>query len=374
MTTAAYRHMEENLSWYKALSAKEKAWVGTAVQAGFAAFVSWYVNAERGEDATADIFTTAPRALTRAMSLRQTLDLLRTVVDVVEDHIPELAMPGEEGALREEVLRYSRDIAFAAAQVYAGAAEARGAWDARLESLIVDAVLRDEGSDLVTSRAAALGWDQVENVAVMMGSVPFDRDGHDIERLRVLAARLEVELLVSTQGNRLVLFIGAIREIDLVTMALVEAFGPGPVVVGPIVAGLHLAGVSAGSAAAGLRAAPAWAEVPRPVSSAELLPERVLIGDDKARDELVCRVYEPLAHSGGGALLETCTAYLACGRALEAAARSLFVHPNTVRYRLGRVAQITGYDLTHPREAQVVQMALAVGRLAESGDLTTTPL
>ncbi|GAB77284.1 hypothetical protein AUCHE_05_01890 [Austwickia chelonae NBRC 105200] len=366
--------MEENLPWYKALSAKEKAWVGTAVQAGFAAFVSWYVNTERGEEATADIFTTAPRALIRAMSLRQTLDLLRTVVDVVEEHIPELAMPGEEGALREEVLRYSRDIAFAAAQVYAGAAEARGAWDARLESLIVDAVLRDEGSDLVTSRAAALGWDQVEDVAVMMGSVPFDRDGHDIERLRALAARLEIELLVSTQGNRLVLFLGAVGEIDPVAQALVEAFGPGPVVVGPIVAGLSLAGMSASAAAAGLQAAPAWAGVPRPVSSAELLPERVLVGDGQARDELVRRVYAPLVHSGGGALLETCTAYLACGRSLEAAARLLFVHPNTVRYRLGRIAQTIGYDLAQPREAYVVQVALAVGRLAERSDSISAEL
>lgn len=360
--------MEEHLLWYNELSAREKAWVGTAVQAGFAAFVSWYVNAEGGEESTADIFTTTPRALTRAITLRQTLDLLRTVVDVVEEHIPELAVPGEERALREEVLRYSRDIAFAAAQVYAGAAEARGAWDARLESLIVDAVLREEGGDLVTSKAAALGWDQVEHVAVMMGSVPLDREGQDVARLRALASRLGVDLLLSTQGTRLVLFIGGVSDTEQVAASLSEAFGPGPVVLGPTVAGLALAGLSASAAAAGLRAAPGWAEAPRPVRSVELLPERVLVGDARARDELIERIYEPLSAQGGGSLLETCTAYLSCGRALEATARMLFVHPNTVRYRLGRIAQVTGYDLAHPREAYVVQVALSVGRLAESGE------
>ena len=45
------------------------------------------------------------------------------------------------------MLRYSREIAFAAAEVYARAAEARGAWDARLEALVVDALLRGEADD-----------------------------------------------------------------------------------------------------------------------------------------------------------------------------------------------------------------------------------
>ena len=60
--------------------------------------------------------------------------------------------------MREAVLRYSREIAFAAAEVYAQAAEARGAWDARLEALVVDALLRGEADDSLRSRAAALGW------------------------------------------------------------------------------------------------------------------------------------------------------------------------------------------------------------------------
>ncbi len=64
-----------------------------------------------------------------------------------------------------------------------------------------------------------------------------------------------------------------------------------------------------------------------------------------------------------GPLLETLARYLESGRSLEAAARTLFVHPNTVRYRLRRISEITGWDPLHPRESYVLQTALAVGHL-----------
>ena len=60
--------------------------------------------------------------------------------------------------LREALLVYAREIAFATAQVYAQAAEARGAWDARLESLVVNAVLSGEADEgaVVPGRGARL--------------------------------------------------------------------------------------------------------------------------------------------------------------------------------------------------------------------------
>ena len=42
----------------------------------------------------------------------------------------------------------------------------------------------------------------------------------------------------------------------------------------------------------------------------------------------------------------------------------LFVHPNTVRYRLGKIAELTGYQLTDPHDAYTVRIALALGRLS----------
>ena len=57
-------------------------------------------------------------------------------------------------------------------------------------------------------------------------------------------------------------------------------------------------------------------------------------------------------------------AYLAHGGALEPTARNLFVHPNTVRYRLHRIADLTGRDPWHPRDLLVLQTAIILGRLA----------
>ncbi len=80
---------------------------------------------------------------------------------------------------------------------------------------------------------------------------------------------------------------------------------------------------------------------------------------------MTSRIVTPLREAGGS-LATTAAAYLTAGRSVEATARALFVHPNTVRYRLGRIAQVTGYDLADPREAYVVQVSLSVARLDES--------
>ena len=236
------------------------------------------------------------------------------------------------------MLRYSREIAFAAAQVYAEAAEARGAWDARLESLVVDAVLRGEADDSMQSRAAALGWGTVSHVAVVAGSTPQGSSAGVVDALRRGAARLQVESLAAVQGRRLR---GhprrrggrrpARRRRWPSTSARARSWSGRPC------PHLFAAGRSARAALSGLLAAPAWPDAPRPVLADDLLPERVLAGDEHARRLLVDRVYRPLV-AAGGSLFETASAFLDGGGGLEATARVLFVHPNTVRYRLGRIA------------------------------------
>ncbi len=364
LSKAANKHMETHYDWYRALSAADRSWVGLVAQAGIAAFVAWYRDPSDTPKISVDVFGTAPRELTRSISLVQTLDLVRSVVDVVEDDVAQLAAPGEEQNLRESVLRYSREIAFAAAQVYAGAAEARGAWDARLESLVVDAVLRGEADDSMQSRASALGWGSVNHVAVVVGAAPAGDTAGVVDSLRHKASHLNIECLGAVQGRRLVAILGGLDDPSLTVRTLAEFFGDGPIVIGPTVPHLFAAGRSARAALSGLDAARAWPDAPRPVLADELFPERVLAGDAPARRALIDRVYRPLS-SAGGALFETATTYLDGGGGLESTARVLFVHPNTVRYRLRRIAAVTGYDLSQPREAHTVRLALAVGRLAE---------
>ncbi|MBT1174381.1 helix-turn-helix domain-containing protein [Bifidobacterium sp. LC6] len=118
-----------------------------------------------------------------------------------------------------------------------------------------------------------------------------------------------------------------------------------------------------------LQAAPALAaavpQIPRPLRNDDALPERAMIGDVDAREELVNVVYGSLASGGPqDPTLLTVSTFLKYGGSLETAAKELNVHPNTIRYRLKRAAESTGWDATDPREAFVLSCAIALGRMA----------
>ena len=63
--------------------------------------------------------------------------------------------------------------------------------------------------------------------------------------------------------------------------------------------------------------------------------------------------------------METCVCFFDQGGSIEASARALFVHPNTVRYRLKRITEVTTYSPTDPREGYVLRLALTLGRLRD---------
>ena len=362
LATAAITRMEQTLPWYAAMPAESRSWVNLVAQAGITAFVEWFRRPAAPLEISPDVFGSAPRELTRTVTLQQTVELVRTTIEVVEERIAELAAPGEEAVLREAVLRYSREIAFAAAQVYAQAAEARGAWDARLEALVVDALLRDEPDEAIRSRAAALGWGPHTAVTVVVGSAPDAAPESVVDALGRTARAGGLDLLTGVQGDRLVAVLGGVDEPLAAVRHLLPHFGAGPVVVGPVVDDLLAAHGSATAAIIGLRAARAWPGAPRPVAADDLLPERALAGDPQARRRLVDDVYRPLA-GAGGALLETASAFLEHSSSLEATARLLFVHPNTVRYRLRRISEVTGLAPSQARHAFTLRLALCYGRL-----------
>jgi DNA-binding PucR family transcriptional regulator len=361
--TAAIAAMDKRLLWFRKMSAENRSWLGLVAQAAIAAFVDWLKHPERTRPAATEVFGTAPRELARAVSLQHAVEMVRVIIDAVETQVDTLAAPGEETELREAVLVYAREIAFSAAQVYARTAEARGAWDARLEALVVDSLVRGEAQESLNSWASALNWSS-SPVSVIVGSIDGGDDAEPlIDELRSQARRARLDLLAGVQGSRLILVLGGTDDPMAAAERLAGRFGPGPVVVGPPVHDLRSASVSARGARAGPRAAPAWPDAPRPVNADELLPERALDGDADAVSILLSQVYQPLL-AGGTALLDTLTTYLERGSSLEATARMLFVHPNTVRYRLRRVTELTEYTPSVGRDGFTLWIAIILGRLA----------
>ncbi|MDO4136044.1 PucR family transcriptional regulator [Clavibacter michiganensis] len=378
LASATLKRLEDTLPWYGDMPPGRRSAVGLVAQAGITSFIHWYDDPDSTPWIAADVFGAAPRELLRSVSLQQTLQLIRVTVEVVEDRVRD-----RHRTVRDAILLYSREIAFAAADVYARAAEARGLWDARLEALVVDSILSGEYDDELPSRIAALGWHGHGEVSVLVGTAPAVLD---VDQLRRTARHLEADVLIGVQGSRLVLVIGRaspavvdpeaaapeappVSFLEIATQ-LEPGFGAGHLVLGHEVPSLVEASRSARAALAGFAVARSWRNAPRPTLADDLLPERALAGDPLARSTLINRIYKPLqAHSTE--LLATLWCYLDTGRSLEATARELFVHPNTVRYRLKRVSDVIGWDATGAREALILQAALIIGSIAEAG--TTVP-
>lgn len=370
LATTTLKRLDDTLPWYREMPPGRRSAVGLVAQAGITSFISWYDDPTSTPWIAADVFGAAPRELLRSVSLQQTLQLIRVTVEVVEDRVKSR---GDD--LREAILLYSREIAFAAADVYARAAEARGLWDARLEALVVDSILTGEYDSELPSRVAALGWNGHGSVSVLVGTAPRMLD---VDQLRRTARHLDADVLIGVQGSRLVLVIGRVDASDdgevreplpfiEIARQLEPGFGPGHLVLGHEVPSLVDAARSARAALAGFAVAKAWRGAPRPTLADDLLPERALAGDPLARATLITRIYQPLQNHSTE-LLTTLWAYLDNGRSLEATARELFVHPNTVRYRLKRISEVIGWDATGAREALILQTALIVGSIADTGD------
>ena len=305
LATQSVARMDEALPWFRELPADQRSWVTLVAQAGLQSYVEWLRSPDDVLRLTGEVFASAPRAMARSVSLQQTVELVRQTIAVAEQHLPLLARREDAELVREELLRFSREIAFAAAGVYASAAESRGSWDSRLEALVIDRLVSGlEVGDTLPSQLAALGWHVTGPVGVVVGSAPEGDPAEALVAVHALVRRLRLEAMAGVHGRRLVVVYETSDDPATVAARLLPAFGPGPVVVGPRAAAASDAPAVAQAALSGLRAAPGWPGAPRPVAADRLLPERAMLGDTDARDQLVDGVYRPLLEAGD-VLVET---------------------------------------------------------------------
>ena len=87
LSTATLKRLDETLPWYGDMPPGRRSAVGLVAQSGIASLISWYEDPKSTPWIAADVFGTAPRELLRSVSLQQTLQLIRTTVEVVEDRI-----------------------------------------------------------------------------------------------------------------------------------------------------------------------------------------------------------------------------------------------------------------------------------------------
>jgi hypothetical protein len=98
------------------------------------------------------------------------------------------------------------------------------------------------------------------------------------------------------------------------------------------------------------------------IASLGLRPALAL--DTEVSEVLRRRYLQPLAStSSAGELIATLRAYLACGMHVERTATQLFVHQNTVRYRIARFEELTGASLADTEVLLEVWWALELSAM-----------
>lgn len=367
LSTEAVRALEQELPFFAELSADQRAEIQLIIQSAVRDFVTWVRNPEAPHTDTIAGFKLLPKGVGQGLTLQQTVQLVRSTLEYFELVMPRITHnERQRGLMIAAVLKFGRELGFTAASVYAAAAENRGAWDTRMEAMIVDAVVRgDRHADLI-SGASALNWDPTTAATVIIGTPREDLGLASVPAVHRAAVSSDRHALAVVQGARLVVILsGELESSASIPPSVLDAFSSdAPVVHGHTVGSLVEAPDSAAEALSGAAAVSGWPGAPRPVAAIDLLPERVLGGDRGAAAMLVDRIVTPL-RGADASVEDTLRAYLDSGGHVEKCARELFVHPNTVRYRLKRVSQITKFDPLTARDAFVLRIALVLGKFAE---------
>lgn len=157
---------------------------------------------------------------------------------------------------------------------------------------------------------------------------------------------------------------------EVTCTAIMKAFDrEKPVCLGPTRRNVNGAARTLGAVLSAFHVMPAIHPLPRPARAADMLPERALVGDEDAVDELYQTVYQSLkSENENDPTLQTVSAFLTYGGSLEATGKALNVHPNTVRYRIKRAADATGWDANDPRDAYVLRTAITIGAIRDAGN------
>lgn len=354
--------LHEHVPWFVELPARERSLVSVVIDSGIDGFARSYVSDSLADpDVAAQVLGNAPQELTRSISLRQTLYLVKITVQTVEKHFTWLELDGTERDVKEAVVRYSRDIAFAAADMYAQAAEIRGNWDARLEALFMDTLRRPDAAHMLPGLTAALGWANHPYAIVLAAPAGPSFTEVTSASLRRLARDNACDIVTGIHsGTLLILIAGPTDPTELLPLFIPLLDADAVVHSEPFTEAAH-ASEAARVTQVALQAVAAWPDAPLPTPARDLLPERLMAGDEAARHELINDVYRPVWRDQS--IGQTVDTYLASGRSVEGTARELFVHANTVRYRLRKVAELCGWDPMQARDCYILHVAQTVGRL-----------
>jgi PucR C-terminal helix-turn-helix domain len=261
------------------------------------------------------------------------------------------------GLLAEAIFAYIDELSADSVEGYAQAQrEQEGVRQQRRRELLA-LLLREPPADEGELRAAAqaAGW-RLPRTAMTLAVAEAD--------LARVARRLSADALVASLEGSGCAVIPAPRREELERATAGVTATAGPAVPRPELA------ASWSLAAAALRAAEAGA-IPRDglIWAADEIPRLLLFESGALAERLAERRLAPLeglTPAARARMEETALAYVQHGGNAAAMARALHLHPQTIRYRLGRLRELLGEALDGPDGRFELELALRWARLARS--------
>ena len=242
--------------------------------------------------------------------------------------------PADQRLLAEAIFAYIDQLAAESVAGYAAAQARVAGEDERRRRQLVQALVAGEPRAAVEEAAAEARWPLPGTLAVV--STPeAERAAARLGPGAVAAEELLVVADPQAPGDR-----------------LRRALGDVPAGVGPSVA-VEQAPLSHRLALAARSIAERG-----PVIADERLPDLLLAADPDLAQRLADRALAPLADDRSGRLTETLRVWLDAQGHHPTVAATLFIHPQTVRYRLARLRERLGGALDDPDQRLALQLAL----------------
>ena len=360
--------IDEVPSYADALSGAMGETIRSAVQLALGAFLNLATRADRGTPMAPALEGAYQRGRGEARSGRSMEALLaayrigarvswRDMTRIVVDQ----GMEAEElSAFAELVFAYIDELSAASAAGHTDELERTGRVRSRNLERLSRALLTGQPADAVVASAERAGWEPPPALtAVLLPEA----------QLRQTISAVDERTLAPTEDVP-----GAVEGIGLLLVAgtasaaartrLLRVLQDRDAVVGPTVPWLEVSR----SYERALQCQRLG--LPGTVDSERHLAEIVLTADPEALADLRAAVLAPMAGlrpSAAEKLTETLRSWLLHHGRREEIAEALFVHPQTVRYRVGQLREVYGDRLEDPRFVLEATLALAVREHPDGG-------
>lgn len=327
-------------------------------------FFRWVTDGDEPTDSDLQLFRDSARnRASEGMQLEHLLQAYRAGGQIAFRAIEAAARPDERGALllcARMLMQYVDRVSAAVGQTYLDERQALVSEEERRLRELLEVLLGQRAVPAgLRELAARIGFPLRDRYRPFALAVP----GGSARRHAQIAAALRGRgTLALTEGERVVGLMAAERD----PAALRES--------GVLLAGGEaLPLVELGEVLEELRlVADVGARLGRTgeVAADEYLPELLLARAPRVAQMVRRRVLGPLeayAERRTSDLVETLDAFVRSGLDRRRAAAEMHVHPNTLDYRLRRIADLTGLDLRTPDDLALVVLALRQARLTQRG-------